>query len=49
MKVQEGIIPHVIKTSGTSMIESGINGMYRGNDLVGVMRGINPLYLLSLV
>ena len=42
------LILHILHISGTSMIESGIYGLYRGNNIEGKMRGLDPLQFVSL-
>ena len=42
------LILHVIHITGTSIIESGINGLSRVNNLVVMMRGLNPIQFLQL-
>ena len=42
------LILHVIHISGTQMIEAGIDGLFRGNNLGGIMRGLNPLHFAPL-
>ena len=33
---------------GKRIIEAGIDGISRGNNLVGIMRGLNPLQFVPL-
>ena len=40
IKMERILILHVLHISGISMKEVGIDGMYRGNDLGGIIRGI---------
>ena len=47
MKVE--LIPHILHIAGTSMVEVGIDGIYRGNNMVGVVRVLDPLQLVPLV
>ena len=45
----EGIlIIHVVCISVTGMIEAGIDGLYRGNNLGGIMQDIDPLNFIPL-
>ena len=45
----EGIlILHVVPIAGTRMIEVGIDGLFRGNNLGGIIRGIYPLQFIPL-
>ena len=37
------LIPHVVHISGTRIIEAGIDGPLRLNNLGGIMIGVNPL------
>ena len=39
---------HVIHISGTRMIEEGIDGLSIGNNLGGIVRGLNPLQFVLL-
>ena len=36
----------MVRISGTRMIKAGIDGILRGNNLGGTMRGLNPLKLV---
>ena len=42
------LILYVIYIVGTIMIQSGIDGIYRYNNLGGMMRKINPLHFFPL-
>ena len=42
------LIHNLVHIVGTIIIESGIDGISRGNNLVGMMRGLNPLHFVSL-
>ena len=46
--MREYLIHNVVHILGTIMIEAGIDGISRGNNLVGMMRGLNPLYFVTL-
>ena len=46
--IRDESILHVIHIAGTRMIESGIDGISRGDNLGGMMRGMNPLQLVPL-
>ena len=39
-----GLILHVIYIAGTQMIEAGIDGLSKGKNVGGMMRGMNPIY-----
>ena len=43
VQMKEALILHVIYISGTRMIEAGIYGLSRENNLEGIMIGVNPL------
>ena len=40
------LILHVVHIAGIRMIESVVDGLYRENNLIGIMRGLNPLQFL---
>ena len=42
------LILHIIHIVGTHMIEAGIDGLSRGNNFGGMMRGLNPLKCVPL-
>ena len=42
------LIQHVVHIVGTRIIEAGIDGISRRNNLVGIMRGLNPLQFVPL-
>ena len=42
------LILHVVNTVGTIIIEAGIDGISRGNNMGGMMRGLNPLKFVLL-
>ena len=42
------LILHVVHIVGTRMIDPGIDGLSRGNNLGGIMRGLEPLKFLPL-
>ena len=42
------LVLHIINIAGTCMIDSGINGLYRGKQIGGMMRNLNPLQFLPL-
>ena len=42
------LIIHVIHMSGTGIIESGIYGLYRGNDFGEMLGGKDPLIYIPL-
>ena len=42
------MILHVVHIAGTQMIEAGIDGLSRGKNLGGMMRGMNPLQFFLL-
>ena len=43
-----GAILHVIHIAGTRMMESGIDGLSRGDFLTGIMKGRDPLEFVPL-
>ena len=43
------LILHTIRIAGTLMIEAGLDILYQGNNMGGIMRGINPLQFVPLV
>ena len=42
------MVLHFIHVAGTQIIESGIDGLYRGDKLVGIMRGLKTLQFVPL-
>ena len=42
------LIFHVIHIAGTQIIEAGIEGLSRGNNLVGMVRKLYPLHFVPL-
>ena len=42
------LILHVVHITGTKMIEAVIDGLPEGDNLVGIMRGFNPLQFVPL-
>ena len=48
VQIKRELIPHVVHIAGTSMIESGIDGLYRGNNLGGLMRVLEHLQICSV-
>ena len=42
------LILHVVHIAGKIIIESGIDGISRGNNMVGMMRVLNPLQFVPL-
>ena len=42
------LIFYVIHIVGTRMIEEGIDGLYRDNNFIGMMRTLNPLQFVPL-
>ena len=42
------LILHVIHIAGSRMIEAGIYGISRGDNLVGMIRGLNSLHFVLL-
>ena len=42
------LIQHVVHIVGTRIIEAGIDGISRRNNLVGIMRVLNPLQFVPL-
>ena len=42
------LILHVIHIAGTRMIEAVIDVLFRGDNLAGMIRGLNPLKLVLL-
>ena len=42
------MILHAIHITGTRMIEAGIDGIYRGDNLGGIVRGLNHLQSVPL-
>ena len=43
-----GCILHVIHVAGTRMKEAGIDGLSRGDFMVGIMAGMDPLSFIPL-
>ena len=43
VKMKGDLISHIIHIAGERTIEAFIYGLYRGNNLGGIMRGINQL------
>ena len=43
VEIETGCIFHVIHVAGTRMKQSGVDGLYQGDLLEGVMTGQNPL------
>ena len=46
--MREYLIHNVVHILGTIMIEAGIDGISRGNNLVGMMRVLNQLQFVPL-
>ena len=42
------LILHMIQIAGTSIIEAGIDGLSRGDNLGGMKRRLNPLQFVPL-
>ena len=42
VQIKGHLILHVIHVTGTSMVEAGIGGLSRRNNLGGVIIGVNP-------
>ena len=39
---------NVFNIMGTRIIEAGIDGISRGNNMLGLMRGLNPIQFIPL-
>ena len=48
IQMDERLIVHVVHISGTRVADAVIDGISRGNNFGGIMRGINPLKFNSL-
>ena len=48
VQIRGEIISHVIHIAGKRMIEAGIYGLSRGNNLGGMMRGMNHIQFVPL-
>ena len=48
VRMRGELVLHVIRIAGTLLIEAVIDSLSRGNNLVGMMRGLNPLQFVPL-